>query len=558
MTSFCLLLLALIQAPSEPFRITVVDAATGRGVPLVELETVHHLSLWTDSAGVVAFDEPGLLGRRVFFHVRSPGYRFPADGFGYAGVALDTRPGGAARLEIERLQIAERLYRMTGQGRYVHSVRLGLSPPLEAPLLAGGVLGQDSVQVAPWEGGLFWIWGDTARAAYPLGNFAASGARSALPGRGGLDPGVGVDLHYLTGPDGFCRPLCPLEGPGPVWLDALCALPDAQGRPWLLCHYVRVKDLGTLLEQGLAEWDAEAEVFRPVRRLPLDAPLHPLGHPLRIREGEKEYLLCANPFPLVRLPATREAFLDPARWEAFTCLEPGSAWDPQEPRVERDAAGQVVWGWKAGTAWVDPRRQAELVRRGLLARAERWLVLRDPDEDREVLLHSGSLHWNAFRRRWIVLAVEQGGSDSFLGEVWFAEADTPTGPWAFARKVATHPRYSFYNPFHHPWFDEDGGRRIYFEGTYATTFSGNPRPVPRYDYNQLMYGLDLADPRLRLPEAVYRLRDGSLARRADPARIAELAFFARPGEDGEGARRWPRPTGVLVLERADPVPLAAW
>ena len=47
-------------------------------------------------------------------------------------------------------------------------------------------------------------------------------------------------------------------------------------------------------------------------------------------------------------------------------------------------------------------------------------------------------------------------------------------------------------------FDEDGGRVIYFEGTYVNTFSGNPEKTPGYDYNQIMYRLDLADPRLQL------------------------------------------------------------
>jgi hypothetical protein len=49
---------------------------------------------------------------------------------------------------------------------------------------------------------------------------------------------------------------------------------------------------------------------------------------------------------------------------------------------------------------------------------------------------------------------------------------------------------------HHPFFDQDGGRTIYFEGTYCNTFSGNPEQTARYDYNQVMYRLDLADPRL--------------------------------------------------------------
>ena len=37
---------------------------------------------------------------------------------------------------------------------------------------------------------------------------------------------------------------------------------------------------------------------------------------------------------------------------------------------------------------------------------------------------------------------------------------------------------------------------IYFEGTYSHDFSGNKDATTRYDYNQIMYRLDLADPRL--------------------------------------------------------------
>ena len=115
-------------------------------------------------------------------------------------------------------------------------------------------------------------------------------------------------------------------------------------------------------------------------------------------------------------------------------------------------------------------------------------------------MHGGSVNWNAFRKRWILVAVQQGGT-SFLGEVWYAEADSPTGPWGKATKIVTHDRYSFYNPVQRPFFDQDGGRLIYFEGTYAQTFSGNPDATPWYDYNQIMYRLDLSEPRLRAAQS---------------------------------------------------------
>jgi hypothetical protein len=119
-----------------------------------------------------------------------------------------------------------------------------------------------------------------------------------------------------------------------------------------------------------------------------------------------------------------------------------------------------------------------------------------------------------------------------LGEVWYAEAETPLGPWAYARKIVTHHKQSFYNPRHHPFFDQQAGRVVYFEGTYTHTFSGNDERTPRYDYNQIMYRLDLGDERLTLPAAVYgrataegeRFSFGQ-GKVADPT-FRDVAFFA--------------------------------
>ena len=94
---------------------------------------------------------------------------------------------------------------------------------------------------------------------------------------------------------------------------------------------------------------------------------------------------------------------------------------------------------------------------------------------------------------------------TMLGEVWYSEADRPEGPWVNARKIITHANkpgdaHDFYNPTQHPFFDQEGGRVVYLEGSYVNTFSGNPHPTPYYEYNQIMYRLDLSDPRLKLPE----------------------------------------------------------
>ena len=66
-----------------------------------------------------------------------------------------------------------------------------------------------------YHGRLFWLWGDTGKPSYPLGHFATAGAVSDLPGHGGLDPAVGVNLEYFVDQDGFSRPICPTERAGP-------------------------------------------------------------------------------------------------------------------------------------------------------------------------------------------------------------------------------------------------------------------------------------------------------------------------------------------------------
>ena len=42
----------------------------------------------------------------------------------------------------------------------------------------------------------------------------------------------------------------------------------------------------------------------------------------------------------------------------------------------------------------------------------------------------------------------------------------------------------------------DGSPILIFEGTYTMQFANHPAPTPRYDYNQILYRLDLDDPRL--------------------------------------------------------------
>lgn len=479
------------DAAQEPyFGIRVVDEATGRGVPLVELRTVNDIPLVTDSAGWVAFHEPGLMDREVFFAVEGPGYEHAKDGFGFRGVRLLTTPGKTATLKVKRTNIAERMYRVTGQGIFRDSELLGLPTPAGVPSLNAGVVGQDSVQAVPYRERIFWLWGDTNLPNYPLGNFQTTAATSPLRGKE-FDPQVGVPLTYFTAkpqaddkaPPVKVRAMAPLKELGVVWLFGLLTVNDPDGREALVAHYSRRKDLFTELEHGLVRFNDDQGVFERIATFDLQNRWQiPTGNARLVEDGEGKYFYFSGPFANKRVPADWKSLQDPAAYQAlaFDSEKRDYAWQNEQP----------------------PTTQAEerkLIDSGKLPAEKARYQLIDGDSDNPVRdLHHSSIVWNAYRKKWILIGLQQDPDSkvSHLGEVWYAEADHVSGPWRKTIKIASHPKYSFYNPRQHTFLDEDGGRVIYFEGTYTRTFSGNPTPTPRYEYNQLMYRLDLADERL--------------------------------------------------------------
>ena len=438
---------ARVWAVQTACAIQVIDKDSRWPVPMVELTTTHAVKFVTDNAGRVAFDLPELMGRETWLAVASDGYEVAADGFGHHGVRVTPKPGEALTIEIKRTSIAKRLGRVTGAGLFGESQKLGL----EAEWRESGIVGSDSVQNAVHNGRMFWAWGDTSLPGYPLGIFDSSSATTDVRPLSKFEPPLRLQLEYFRDKKGGPRGVAKMPGPGPTWLSGYVSLPDATGKQRLVATYLKIKPPMEAYEAGLCVWNDEAENFERLKVLwtktdaePKHPPL-PQGHRVFFKEDNgKKVVLFGDPFPKLKCIATFEAWQDPAKWEMIT---------PPET-VKSATTGKAV----------------------------------KPS--------SGSIAWNAFRKRWVTVFLEVFGSPSAFGEVWYAEADSPYGPWGNAVKVLSHKNYSFYNPRLHPEFTAAASPVLLFEGTYTATFADRPQPTPRYDYNQILYRLDLDDPRL--------------------------------------------------------------
>lgn len=426
----------------EPCRIEVVDAANSWPVPLVELRTNHQLRFVTDNAGVIAFDAPELMGVETWFTVEGHGYGVKADGFGRRGVRLTPKPGETLTIKVNRELPAKRLGRLTGAGLFAESQKLGE----HSDWPESGILGCDSVQLVEHRGKLFWGWGDTTLPQYPLGLFHMLGATTALKPLTSFEPPLELPYKYFRDAKGKPRNVAEMPGSGPTWLSGYASLPTASGDEKLVAAYVKIKNMLTAYECGLCIWDEKSRNFKLHKKLWTlsDAepkqPLMPEGHPVLWKDKNgTQWLLVGDPFPRLKCKPTFAAWEDPSQWQ------------PLKPQK----------------------------------------TVLTADHGEPVIPHRGSIAWNNYRKRWVTVFTQTFGKPSALGEIWYAEADSPFGPWENAVKVVTHNNYTFYNPRLHPELTSTDSPILLFEGTYTATFADHAIPTPRYDYNQVMYRLDL-------------------------------------------------------------------
>jgi hypothetical protein len=441
--------------PSQPCRIEIIeagDASPAWPVPGVELRTIHGVRFVSDNAGLIAFDLPELMGRETWLSLHGHGYSLSDEkikkSMGFCGVCIVPAPGKTITVAVERRILAHRLGRVTGGGLFAEARKLGL----HVECAESGVLGADSVVTAELCGRTLWLWGDTRLVHHPLGIFNVSAAwtQHFQPP---LIPPLCPPFEYISARSaahGEMRPrgVAAVPGDGPTWIWGAVTLPDSQGTPHLVATAVKVRDKLHQYRWHLVEWDAREEMFKPIETVWTEDAAHPKpppipeGHavPWTDRDGLDCILFC-KPFPILRTPATYEGWRDSKNWQPLT----------------------------AATAATTPTGQA-------------------------ITVHNGHIAWHPWCSKWLAIFTQRGGTSSSLGEVWLAQASDPFGPYIAAHKVLSHDRYTFYNPVLHPHFFRADSPLIYFEGSYTAEFSGNKLPTPRWDYNQVMYQLDLSKP----------------------------------------------------------------
>lgn len=491
------LLAAPVTLGAGCFSLRVVDQRTKRGVPLVTLATDRD-SFVTDSQGFVAFCDRTRLGTSVTFAVSSHGYSFDA-----GAVELTATAGQSQIIEITRENVAERMYRLTGQGIYRESALLGLTSPLAEPLLTAHVMGQDSGAAVIFGGQLFWTWGTTARVDYPLGTFGVSGATSDLPAQQGLDPRVGVDLTYSV--DSHDETVNMTQNIAPkgsaTWLSVPVVLPDATGAEQLLAVFAKPNGDLSVNRQGVARFDpVENQFLETGVDYPLSGFVVPAGEPVIVNEGADSYVYYGSS---VRVPAHADSFTDLAQYQVFSAFAEGGG-----TSLDRASDGSLAYDFKRGALASSASALSELEVSPAQALDGH---LTDATSGTGFQATGGvALSYSERRHRFIRLVEQLSGTTSFLGELWYLEGDTPMGPWVYARKIVTHDNYSFTSPWLHPALAQDSGRYLFFEGNYTSTLAGDSVVnTPRYNGNQLMYRLDLEDDRLALPVPVYDTSNGS-------------------------------------------------
>ena len=169
--------------------------------------------------------------------------------------------------------------------------------------------------------------------------------------------------------------MAPNPAPGPVWLDSLITLKDEQGNERLYAGYARVNTAMEAQERGLVKFNDEKQQFERIAQFDLKAPVRPGGHPFRLTVNGTEYIYFNHGFPLTRVRDDVRQFTDPASYETYTCLAPGSQ-RIRPNSIERPTAPWSTHGRRTRRP-SDPKEQADLIKAGSMKTEEALIQLLD-------------------------------------------------------------------------------------------------------------------------------------------------------------------------------------
>ena len=490
------------------YRIKLVDVETGKGVPLVMLRTNNYVQMVSDSAGNIAFYEPGMMDTPVWFSVLTDGYELAlnqGDNFYFydapydSGVVLTPTADGSTIIYLSRKQVAQRLYRLTGAGLYRDSYLTNALEDIPAtcksPLLDAhsGVTGQDTVMTAVYKNKVIWMWGDTvcpisarqnncnSYGMYTVGAtspvLTSSTTRTASCSKAQLPPDLhyyGVDSDKDTLDNGTHFPhMSPMAAFPPLndntWIADLIVLNRGEVTESLYANYYKNPGdgestaNGTTPITGICKWnDTSSSWFEIGDIWPTNNFLDG-GHTIQLlgpNERHDGYVYFNSGY---RVLAKEEYIIDYRSYEQF----------------------------KDGK-WVKPSSNSDIGGTG-----------------NDSGVNIASIEWNDYLQQYIMIA--EGGI------IRMGFSSNLTGPWNNLITVGTHSMSgtSCYNLIQLPHMDCDDSSVIHFACTYTSMWSDsihtpdkpstwtsclfglnnkvNCAPVtPRYEYNNLIYAVDLS------------------------------------------------------------------
>ncbi len=419
-----------VPVENAPAALVIREKGNGRIVPALPFSTSFALRFVTDNDGVIALDDPDVIGHKTWFGILGFGYGLDKDFIGNAGFAFKPNAGEEEKREVKRTGKVVALGRLTGSGVFVESKKLGR----RGDYMDDEALCRSGVQAAVLGKRVFYVWNRTK---------TMDGERESCV-TGGAAP---KDLYCVEEPPVVPR-YSPLSGAGStetlfekedwkVALSGLVLLPDSNGKSRLVAVYTRYGDKDEMLERGLCELSGSKRRF-VIRKALWKKEAHgdtkpedfPIGHavPYRDLKSGTDWILFCDPFPTVRVKASY------ADW------------------------------YSGGRNWVK-------VPKSSLA-----------DEAK-----SGSIAFAPSVKKWI--AVYQGKNP---GEVWQARADSPFGPWSGEEKILSVGNYTFESPLIHHFSLKNDSRYLLFEGAISARGGKDKRGfIPRILDNEMLFRLDL-------------------------------------------------------------------